>query len=117
MKDVNAKIMHKDKEYTLVFNLNVMEEIQTEYDSVGAWAKLTSGEQNDGEPNAKAVLYGLTKMINEGIEISNEETGANNKPLTVRQVGRIISEIGLEKAVETLHKTVIASTESKEKNA
>jgi hypothetical protein len=55
-------------------------------------------------------------MINEGIDIENEENGTDIKPLTLKQVGRMITEIGLMNATQTLNKTVIDSTKSNEKN-
>jgi hypothetical protein len=115
MKDFNGKIQYKDKEYKLVFNLNVMERIQEEYVSLDKWASMTDG--SSGEPNAKAIIFGFTEMINEGIDIANEETGANDKPLTFKQVGRIITEVGLMNATKVLNETVVNSTESNEKNA
>ena len=115
MKDFNGKIQYKDKEYALVFNLNVMEKIQEEYGSIEAWGKLTDG--SSGEPNAKAVIYGFTEMINEGIDIANDENGTDIKPLTKKQVGRMITEIGFNDATDKLNETVINSTQSNEKNA
>ena len=116
MKDINGKIQYKDKEYSLVFNLNVMEIIQEKYGTLEEWGNLTDGSKN-GEPDAKAVIYGFTAMLNEGIDIENEENGTDIKPLTLKQVGRIITEIGLADATNTLNKTVVESTKSEEKNA
>ena len=115
MKDFEKKITVKGKEYPVVFNLNVMEEIQNEYGTLEKWGDLTDGK--DGEPNAKAVIFGFTHMINEGIDIHNEEDGTDEKPLTYKQVGRMLTEIGLDEMANTMHETVIASTESAEKNA
>lgn len=115
MNDINGKIRYKDKEYTLVFNLNVMESIQEEYGSLDKWGELTDGK--NGEPNAKAVIFGFTQMLNEGIDIENEENGTDIKPLTLKQVGRMITEVGLDKATDTLNETVIESTKSEQKNA
>lgn len=112
MKDINGKIQYKDKEYKLVFNLNVMERIQEEYGSIEKWGDMTSG----GEPNAKAVIFGFTEMLNEGIDIENEENGTDIKPLTLKQVGRMITEIGFQNATEKLSETVVESTKSGEKN-
>jgi hypothetical protein len=114
MKDINGEIQYKDKSYKLVFNLNVMENIQEKYGSLQEWGNLTDGE--NGEPNAKAVIFGFTEMINEGIDIENEEYGTDIKPLTLKQVGRIITEVGLANATATLNKTVVESTKSEEKN-
>ena len=116
MKDINGKLQYKGKEYHLVFNLNVMQAIQNEYGSVDAWGKMTDGSSNNGEPNAKAVIYGFTEMLNEGIDIGNEENGTDDKPLTLKQVGRMITEIGLQNATKKLNETVIDSTKSEEKN-
>lgn len=116
MKDINGKIQYKDKEYNLVFNLNVMEIIQEKYGTLEEWGNLTDGSKN-GEPDAKAVIYGFTAMLNEGIDIENEENGTDIKPLTLKQVGRMITEIGLADATKTLNKTVVESTKSEEKNA
>ena len=93
MKDINGKIQYKGKDYKMVFNLNVMEAIQEEYGSIDKWGELTGGE----EPNIKAVIFGFSAMLNEGIEIDNEEKGTDEKPLSL--------------------KTVVESTQSEEKNA
>ena len=114
MKDINGKIQYKGKTYTLAFNLNVMEKIQEEYGSLEKWGQLTDVA---GEPNAKAIIFGFTAMLNEGIEIENEDNGTDIKPLTLRQVGRMITEVGLDNASTALNDTVVRSTESTEKNA
>ena len=108
----------KGREYTLVFNLNVMEQIQEEYGSISAWGELTD---NAKEPNAKAVIFGLTCMLNEGIDIDNEDNeGVDGytpkKFLTTKQVGRLLTEVGIEEATQRLNDTVINSTASDEKN-
>ena len=115
MKDYNGTILYKGKEYKLVFNLNVMDTIQDKYGTINKWAELTDGE--DGEPNAKAVIYGFTQMLNEGIDIENEENGTDIKPLSTKQVGRMITEYGLMNATKTMNETVVESTRSTEKNS
>lgn len=115
MKDIYGKIQYKEKEYKLVFNLNVMEAIQEEYGTLEKWGDLTGADAKK-EPNAKAVIFGFAQMLNEGIDIDNDENGTDIKPLTLKQVGRIISEIGLVNATASLNETVIASTKSEEKN-
>ena len=114
MKDYNGTLQYKDKTYTLVFNLNVMEEIQEEYGTLAKWGAMTDG--TEGEPNAKAVLFGLTAMINEGIDMANDENGTDDKPLTKKQVGRLLTEVGLMEATQTINDVVINSTKSEEKN-
>lgn len=115
MKDINGKIQYKNKEYKIVFNLNVMETIQQEYGSLDKWGDLTDGSK--GEPNAKAVIFGFTQMLNEGIDIENEENGTDIKPLTSKQVGRMLTEVGVAQATQVMNKTVVDSTESQEKNS
>ena len=116
MKDINGEIEYKGKKYKLYFNLNVMEQIQDEYETLEKWGNLSDG--TTGEVNAKAVIFGLAAMINEGIDIENEENGTNIKPFTLKQVGRIITEVGLKEATKKLNETVIESTKDEEgKNA
>ena len=111
----NATIQFNGKEYDVVFNLNVMQAIQDEYGTLGEWGKLTDG--SNGEPNAKAVIFGFREMINEGIDIRNYEYNEDEPYLTLKQVGRLISEVGFSNATFILNKTVIESTQSAEKNA
>lgn len=115
IKDISTEFEYKGNTYRLVFNLNVMEAIQDKYGTIESWGKLTDGE--GGEPNAKAIIFGFREMINEGIDIMNEETGNDAKPLTLKQTGRLITDIGISEATKKLNKTVIDSTQSAEKNA
>lgn len=115
MKDFGTDIQYKGETFRLVFNLNVMEDIQEEYGTIDRWGELTDGQ--DGEPNAKAIIYGFRAMLNEGIDMDNEENGKDKPFLSLKQVGRIVSEIGLMNATEALNDTVVESTQSDEKNA
>lgn len=112
MKDINGNIQYKGKSYPLVFNLNVMEKIQEEYGSISAWGDLAYKD----EPNAKAVLFGLTEMLNEGIDIQNEENGTQEEFLTKKQVGRMLTDFGLAEATAVMGNTISASSQSNEKN-
>ena len=113
MIDFNGEITYKGITYNLVFNLNVMEKIQEEYGTIDKWAELTDGA--NGEPNIKAVIFGFTEMVNEGIDIANEN-GADLKPMTKKQVGRMVTDIGLKEVTFAMNDTVIESTKN-EKNA
>lgn len=115
MKEMKKTIKYKEKDYTLVFNFNVMEEIQEQYGSIEEWGKLSDG--SEGEPNAKAVIFGFTAMLNEGIDIENDENGTDIKPLTLKQVGRMLTEIGLGEITNKMNEVVVESTKSEEKNA
>lgn len=116
MKEVSKTLEYKGKKYKLVFNLNVMEVIQDKYRTLENWGKLTDGAKNNGEPNAKAVIFGITEMLNEGIDIDNEENGTEEKMLTKKQVGRMITEIGLKSSAQLMNGVVVDSTQSSEKN-
>lgn len=114
IKEVSSKITYKDKDYKLVFNLNVMEKIQDEYKTVEKWGKLTDGKA--GEVNVKALVFGITEMINEAIDIDNDENGTKDPFVTHKQVGRILTEIGIKKAAENMNKLVVESTKDDSKN-
>lgn len=118
MKKEKILLNYKGEDYELVFNLNVMEQIQDEYGSIEAWGELTD---NTTEPNIKAVIFGLTCMVNEGVEIYNDdheddEDFTPRKLLSNKKVGRLVSEIGLAEVTNKLNKTVTESTKSDEKN-
>jgi hypothetical protein len=109
-------LTYKGEDYELVFNLNVMEDIQEIYGSVEAWGSLI--EPEDGkEPKAKDIKYGFTAMINEGIDMYNEDHEEKREFLTDKQVGRMISEFGLQAVAQLIGKTVVDSTKSDEKNS
>lgn len=112
LKDIVNEIEYKGEKYLIVFNLNVMQEIQDEYGTIESWGALTDG--SSGEINIKALIFGITKMINEGIEIKNEENDENTKPFTEKQIGRMITDIGLEAMAQKLNEAVIGSTKSDE---
>ena len=115
MKEISKEFEYKGKTYGLVFNLNVMAVIQEKYGTLEKWGKLTDGK--DGEPNAQAIIFGLWAMINEYLDIQNEENGTSEKPLTLKQTGRMITDIGLQSSAQLMNGVVIDSTKSGEKNA
>ena len=106
--DNTSTIIYKGKEIKLVFNLNVMQVIQEEYKTIDNWGKLTDG--TSGEVDIKALIFGLTEMINEAIDIDNDENGTDEPLLTEKKVGRIITDVGLANATKALNQTVINST-------
>ena len=130
MKDVKKTFTHNGVDYPLVFNLNVMESVQEKYGSVELWGDLTDGTfngkadyekkngvgswdeleeedkvANKGEPDAKAIIFGFTEMINEGLDMENEELLARGenprKLMTLKQVGRLITAIGIDIATQS----------------
>ncbi len=111
MKNTVVYIETEKRKYPLVFNLNVMEEIQEQYGSLDEWGKITSG---NGEPQVKDLKNGIMAMINEAIDIQNEENGTNEPMLTAKQVGRIMTEVGIATIVEKIQEITIASTKGED---
>lgn len=112
MKEISSKVEYKGREYRIVFNLNVMEAIQDEYGTLDNWGALTDGEAHEGETDIKALIFGLREMLNEAIEIDNEDNGTNDPLLTRKQVGRMLTAIGVGKLTEDMNKLVVDSTKN-----
>ena len=102
-------ISTSNRKYPVTFNINVMEEIQEAYGSIGAWGAIVENAEG-GEPKVKDLKIGLMAMINEGIDIENEMTGVNMPFVTSKQVGRIISEKGFEEITRVIRNISLGST-------
>lgn len=107
MQDYKFEFELEQKKYSLVFNLNVMEAIQNKYGSVQKWGRLT--DNKGGEPNAKALIFGFTEMINEAIDIENDEKGTNTPMMTLKQVGRLITRAGIQESAKKLNEAISES--------
>ena len=101
-------ISYKGKDYPLAFNFNVLEKIQDKYGSYEKWGEMTDGKGQ--EINIGAFKFGVLEMINEGIDIENEDKEEKMEFVTLKQVGRIITELGISKITEKVQETVIEST-------
>lgn len=112
MKEISSKVEYKGRQYRIVFNLNVMEAIQDEYGTLDNWGALTDGKAHEGETDIKALIFGLREMLNEAIEIDNEDNGTNDPLLTRKQVGRMLTDIGVGKLTEDMNKLVVDSTKN-----
>ena len=88
MENKLTYIKTEKRNYPIVFNINVMEEIQDIYGSVSAWGAIVENAEG-GEPKIKDLKAGLMAMINEGIDIENELTGENKAMVTSKQVGKM----------------------------
>ena len=110
MKDKLGIIETSNKSYPICFNLNVMEEIQDKYGSITAWGEIVENKDG-GEPKIKELKDALMIMINEAIDIKNETEEEKQSFVTEKQVGRLITALGIEKSTEQLQNTVIKSTE------
>lgn len=117
MKDISDTLEYKGQKYPIVFNLNVLEEIQAEYGTFGAWLDKIAGENegdSDFEPDIKAIKFAYLHMINEGLDIENEDTGGDRKPVTSKFVGRMFTTVGLDNMVEKLNKLALDSNQGGE---
>lgn len=109
MKDVIKHIETEKRTYPIVFNLNVMEEIQEHYGSMSAWGDVVA----DGEePKIKDLKAGLMAMMNEAIDIENEENGTSESFVTSKQVGRILSEVGIGAITQVIQSITVESTQT-----
>ena len=94
---------YRDTEYPLAFTMNVIEKLQDKYGSYEKWGEMTDGKEQ--EINIGALKFGITEMINEGIDMENE---------TLETKREIITEIGMEKMTDRVQQTVIESTKRNE---
>ena len=111
MQNKLTYIKTKDRDYPIVFNINVMEEIQEKYGSVSAWGGIVENAEG-GEPRVKDLKIGLMLMINEGIDIENEINGKNDPMITAKHVGRLIGDVGFQVITDVIKKVTIASTQT-----
>lgn len=96
--------------YPMAFTLNVMEAIQDEYGSLDDWSKLMQSR------NIKALKFFMKEAIDEGVDIERKD----REPLTLKQVGRILTASGLQSAAEQIQKLITKSVPKpadKSKNA
>lgn len=114
--DVFSDIEYKGNTYKLVFNMNVMENLQNQYGSFDNWVQLVKPEDPKKETDIKALKYIFKEMINEGIDITNEDEGTDIPLFTDKQIGRIITEVGIGNANKQVMKTITESTQKTEKN-
>ena len=114
MIDNLGKLEVGDKTYPIVFNLNILELIQEEYGTIDDWQDLLTGA--DGIPNIKCLKWSFTQFINEGLDIENE-IAENKRPfVTEKQVGRLLGQIGWDKATSSLFGLVSNSTPDSEQD-
>lgn len=113
MNNKLSYIETQNRKYPIVFNINVMEEIQEAYGSLSAWGSIVENADG-GEPKIKDLKIGLMMMINEAIDIENEEKGEKTPLVTSKQVGRLIGEVGFGAITAVIQNLTIASTNTGE---
>ena len=128
MKEKETVFTVNGKEYKAIFNLNVMQSIQIEDGNIivklDEKGKPITQEVKDANGNVvkqdvyetrevdiKALIFGIKEMINEAIDIDNETATEKQPLLTEKQVGRLITAMGIANATNQLNQTVIDSTQ------
>lgn len=115
MLDIVKHITINEKEYPIAFTLNVMEEIQDKYESMEKWGNILQPPKGK-EPMIKDLKWTFTQFINEGIDIENEDKGEQRAFLTEKQVGRLISVVGIDKINEKMMSVTAESMKTKDPN-
>lgn len=103
MKDIMDTLEYRGIKYPLIFNINVLTELQKRYGSFEDWAEKILTD--NGETDLEALLAGTTYMINEGIDVHNEEAKTEAEklaPVTEKQTGRILTAFGLNNATDKI---------------
>lgn len=137
MLDIIQHITINDKQYPIAYTLNVMEAIQEKYGTIEKWAnaleptekvidELTGKVKIDKEtgreivkalePKIKDIKWTFTQFINEGIDIENEEKIEKRPFVTEKQVGRLISAIGMDKVNEKMMSITAESMKTESPN-
>lgn len=114
MKDKIGYLHTGDKDYPIVFNLNVLEEIQEQYGSLSGWADMVETKDTDNIPKIGDLKKGILSMINEAIDITNESSETKQEFVTLKQLGRIITSAGLENVLKAIKDLSISSTENEQ---
>lgn len=112
MLDIIKHVKSGENEYPIAFTLNVMEEIQDKFGSMEQWGKALTPE--NGEPNIKDLKWTFTQFINEGIDIENEKQNEKRPFVTEKQVGRIITGLGMQNVSNFIFSTTRESTNTGE---
>lgn len=94
MIDKMKYIETENRKYPLIFNLNVIEQVQEKYGDLDKWS--ASITPTDGLPSIKDLKWTITQMINEGIDIENETNEIKQSFVTDKQVGRLLTQLGLQ---------------------
>jgi len=122
MLDIVKHITANDKEYPLAFTYNVMEAIQDKFGSMNEWGKALQPtekviDEETGkeivkalEPKIKDIIWTLEACINEGIDIENEEKAEKKQFLTSKQIGRLLSAVGMAEISKTIKNLTVDST-------
>lgn len=107
MKDISDKLTYKGKDYKLVFDFNVMQDLQEQYGTFNKWIEEAYGKDS-GEPSIKALAFAIASMVNNAIEIENEDLTPEKaeKPITLRQANRMLTAVAADDGLEGIIKSI-----------
>lgn len=92
-------------------NLNVMKVLQAKYGTYNKWLQLMQPKKG-AEVDLDALIFGFREMINEALDSENDgKPEAEQKPMyTEKQVGRLVTKMGLANAGAAMAKLMRDST-------
>ncbi len=119
MTDKIGYLVTKDRSYPICMNINVVEDIQNKYGSIPKWGEVVANKDSD-VINIKDLKIGVLLMINEAIDIENSKKAPEERVPFVneRELGRILTEVGLDNAKNIIFDLAKESnsTEDNQKN-
>ena len=78
-----------------------------------AWGEIVENKAGE-EPKIKDLKYGFMVMINEALDIENENLEEKRQLLTEKQVGRLLTELGIAEAAKKIKELSISSNSTGE---
>ena len=101
--------------FPILYDINVLEALQDKFGGLSAWSETLSPES--GEPPFSAVIDTVEILIAEGIDAKRDEGEDITMP-SRKQIGRLITRVGLAKTLEIIKNSAIAAAgEGDQKNA
>lgn len=100
MIDTIYHLKTKNEEFPMAFSIGIWSKLQKEFGSINKLETLATikGENGVVEPNLEIIIRIITDMINEGIDIENEKAAEKREFISTKKAGRIITEVGVQKA-------------------
>jgi hypothetical protein len=109
MQETQTRTVGEGKIQTeIAFNFNVMAELQREFGSLTDW--LGALQESPDKIDLNKLLFGFHIMVNEAIEIKNDESETKKEPLTIKQVGRIVTAVGVAPVMGAMKDLITKST-------
>lgn len=107
MKDISDTLEYKGKEYKIVFDFNVMQDLQEEYGTFNNWVDKAYGKKSN-EPSVKALAFAIMSMVNNAIDEANEDRKPEEQEpyITARVANRMLTEFAKGKGLSKIVKKI-----------